>query len=68
MSYFNGLIPAACRECFSFDGTKWVQNTPRLCDECDFASEMFPVLTPRGRLDHKQWALLEEGTQPDGRI
>ena len=35
MSYFDGIIPKACRGCFAWDGQKWVQIDEGLCDACE---------------------------------
>lgn len=44
MSYFDGIIPKACSSCFFWDGQKWVQSDPGLCDECDHTLDMFPMI------------------------
>ncbi len=28
MSYFDGIIPKACRSCFTWNGQNWVQTDP----------------------------------------
>ena len=44
MSYFDGIIPNACRGCFAWDGQKWVQIDEGLCDACEYMLDMFPIL------------------------
>lgn len=58
MSYFDGIIPKTCTACFSWDGQKWVQTDPGLCDECDYMLEMFPLLDGDQELQRKKWDLL----------
>lgn len=58
MSYFDGIIPKACAVCFSWDGQKWVQTDPGLCDECDYMLEMFPLLNGDQDSQRKNWDLL----------
>lgn len=58
MSYFDGIIPKACATCFSWDGQKWVQTDPGLCDECDYMLEMFPILDGDRDSQRKKWDLL----------
>ena len=53
MSYFDGIIPKACAACFSWDGQKWVQADPGLCDACDYMLEMFPLLDGDQELQRK---------------
>lgn len=58
MSYFDGIIPNPCAACFSWDGQKWVQTDPGLCDECDYMLEMFPLLNGDQDSQRKKWDLL----------
>ncbi len=44
MSYFDGIIPQACRSCFTWNGQNWIQADPGLCDECDYMLDMFPLV------------------------
>ena len=64
MIYFNGVIPQACRSCFSWDGQKWVQTDPGLCDECDYMLDMFPMIDQDKDLERNRWALLPMTGEP----
>ena len=59
MSYFDGIIPPSCGDCFHLDGKNWVPNDPGLCDACAFALDMFPVIRPGGGPDYEKLQLLE---------
>jgi hypothetical protein len=37
MSFFDGIIPKVCEDCFIWDGQRWIQTEPGLCDECDYS-------------------------------
>lgn len=64
MSYFDGIIPAACRSCFFWDGQKWVQSDPGLCDECDHTLDMFPMIDRDKAAEWKKWELLPTLEEP----
>jgi len=64
MSYFDGIIPKECRNCFIWDGQKWVQNDPGLCDECDHMLDMFPLIDKDKTRERKQWQLLPVMAEP----
>ena len=64
MSYFDGIIPEACRSCFSWDGQKWVQLDPGLCDECDYMLDMFPMIDEDKEKEREKWRLLEIIEEP----
>ena len=58
MSYFDGIIPKACRSCFFWDGQKWRQTDPGLCDECDYMLDMFPLIDKDKAREREKWDLL----------
>ena len=64
MSYFDGIIPKACRGCFSWDGQKWVQADPGLCDECDYMLDMFPLIDKDKERERERWNLLPVLEEP----
>jgi len=64
MSYFDGIIPQVCRGCFTWDGQKWVQTVPGLCDECDHMLEIFPMIGTNKESEHKKWELLSIMAEP----
>lgn len=67
MSYFDGIIPRSCEPCFSWDGEKWVQTDPGLCDECDHMLDMFPVLDADRQKERENLRLLAEMATPEWR-
>ena len=58
MSYFDGIIPEACRRCFSWDGQRWVQPDPGLCDGCGYMLDMFPLIDNDKEREREKWELL----------
>ena len=64
MSYFDGIIPKACRGCFFWDGRKWVQEDPGLCDECDYMLDMFPLIDEDKEREREKWELLSTMEEP----
>ena len=64
MSYFDGIIPEACRDCFHWDGTKWVQTEPGLCDNCEYMLDMFPLIDKDKRKERERWRLLADMDEP----
>ena len=64
MSYFDGIIPKACCSCFFWDGQRWVQSDPGLCDECDHTLDMFPMIDQDKAAERKKWALLPTLEEP----
>ncbi|MBD5161501.1 MAG: hypothetical protein HDT14_05690 [Oscillibacter sp.] len=68
MSYFDGIIPEACRNCFSWDGHKWVQVDSWLCDECDYMLDMFPMIDSDKERERERWQLLTTMEKPVWRL
>ena len=64
MSYFDGIIPKACRNCFFWDGQKWIQTDSGLCDECDYMLDMFPMIDQDKDREREKWALLPTMEDP----
>ncbi len=60
MSFFDGIIPKVCEDCFFWDGQRWIQTEPGLCDECDYMVAMFPLLEGDQESRRKKWELLFE--------
>lgn len=56
MSYFDGMIPRACRGCFAWDGRKREQTDPGLCDGCGNMLDMFPMID--SDKEREKWELL----------
>ena len=64
MSYFDGIIPETCRDCFFWDGQRWKQRDPGLCDECDYMLDMFPLIDRDKDAERKKWELLSIMEEP----
>lgn len=64
VSYFNGIIPEACRRCFFWNGQKWAQTDPGLCDECDHMLDMFPLIDEDKAREREKWELLSAMEEP----
>ena len=64
MSYFDGIIPKACRNCFYWDGQKWVQKDSGLCDNCENMLDMFPMIDRDKEAERKKWKLLPTLEEP----
>ncbi len=65
MSYFDGIIPNACRSCFAWDGQKWVQIDEGLCDACEYMLDMFPILDADKAKERDNLALLSTLPPPE---
>ncbi|MDE7262427.1 MAG: hypothetical protein K2N78_10300 [Oscillospiraceae bacterium] len=68
MSYFDGIIPKACRNCFHWSGTKWVQAEPGLCDNCEYMLDMFPLISGDKRQEREKWRRLPDMDEPSWHI
>lgn len=64
MSYFDGIIPTACRSCFTWNGQNWIQTDPGLCDECDYMLDMFPLVDGDKEREREKWELLSTMEEP----
>ena len=68
MSYFDGIIPEACRNCFHWDGSKWVQTEPGLCDNCENMLDMFPLIDGDTQQKQEKWQRLFDMDEPTWHI
>lgn len=51
MSWFDGVIPEVCMNCFVQTDSGWRIKPEVECDDgCDYFLAMFPVVSERGRL------------------
>ena len=64
MSYFDGIIPEACLDCFHWDGRKWVQTEPGLCDNCEYMLDMFPLIDEDKQREREKWQRLSCMEEP----
>ena len=44
MSYFDGIIPEVCLNCFYWSGQRWVHIKPGHCGSCEHMPAMFPLI------------------------
>ena len=68
MSYFDGIIPPACRDCFQWDRQKWVQKDSGLCDGCDYMLDMFPMIDADKEREREKWQRLPTLDEPSWHI
>ncbi len=64
MSFFDGIIPQCCAKCFEFQDGHWRHKDPGLCDECDCAMVMFPLLPPGFATAHDALDWVQNAEEP----
>lgn len=64
MSWFDGIIPESCRDCYRFVKGKWQYREDAECDDsCDFFLAMFPLIKENGKIDEEKMDLLFTATE-----